>query len=208
MEELFDESERLVRELLAIIELPPINSERARIADTACSLSIEHWHAVRGLLELGLLPSALVVHRAQYESLVRCVWLTWPAHVEDLAKLNATLNLESEQAAKNMPTVALMMQAIQESAPAAAYAALNLFKEHNWKALNSYMHAGIHPLRRHAEGYPTALIHNVLRNANGLGVMSCMQAVVLSGEQPLQKEILAIAARHPTCTPAITQPTS
>ena len=136
------------------------------------------------------------------------MWLTWPAREEDLAKLTATLDLESEQAAKNMPTVALMMQTIQEKAPPAAYTALNLFKEHNWKALNSYTHAGIHPLRRHADGYPTALIHNVLRNANGVGVMSCMQAVVLSGKQLLQTDILAIAARYPSCTPAITQPQS
>ena len=206
MNEIFHESERLVRALLAIVEPSAIDSERARIADTACSLSIEHWHAVRGLLELELLPSALVVHRAQFESLVRCVWLTWSAREEDLAKLTATLDLESEQAAKNMPTVALMMQAIQEKAPPAAYAALNLFKEHNWKALNSYTHAGIHPLRRHADGYPTALTHDVLRNTNGVGVMSCMQAVVLNRKQPLQKDILTIAARHPICIPPMTRP--
>lgn len=202
MEDIFEESERLVQELLPIIELPLIDSDRVRIADTACSLSIEHWHAVRGLLELGLLPSALVVHRTQFESLVRCVWLTWPARDEDLAKLSATLDLESEQAAKNMPTVNGMMQAIQEKAPANAYAALDRFKERNWKALNSYTHAGIHPLRRHEEGYPVELIHNVMCNANGLGVMSCMQAVVLSGAQPLQKQVLDIAAKYPRCIPA------
>jgi hypothetical protein len=132
------------------------------------------------------------------------MWLTWPARDEDLAKLSATLDLESEQAAKNMPTVNVMMQAIQEKAPANAYAALDRFKEHNWKALNSYTHAGIHPLRRHADGYPSALIHNVLRNANGLGVMSCMQVVVLSGAQPLQRQLLDIAAKYPRCTPAPT----
>jgi hypothetical protein len=199
----FDESERLVQELLPIIELPLIDSDRVRIADTACSLSIEHWHAVRGVLEIGLLPSALVVHRTQFESLVRCMWLTWPARDEDLAKLSATLDLESEQAAKNMPTLKVMMQAIQEKAPANAYA-LDRFKEHNWKALNSYTHAGIHPLRRHADGYPRALIHNVLRNANCLGVMSCMQVVVLSGAQPLQRQLLDIAAKYPRCMPAPT----
>jgi hypothetical protein len=202
MENAFDESDGLVQELLHIIELPVIDTDRIRVADTACSLSLEHWHAVRALLELGLLPSALVVHRAQFESLVRCVWLTWPARDEDLAKLSATLDLESEQAAKNMPTVPLMMQAIQEKAPANAYAALNQFKEQNWKALNSYTHAGIHPLRRHTDGYPTGLIHNVLCNANGVGVMSCMQAVVLSGAQPLQKKVIEVASRHPNCMPA------
>jgi hypothetical protein len=201
-ESAFDESERLVVELLQIIDLPALDSDRVRISDTACSLSLEHWHSVRVLLEMGLLPSALVVHRAQFEALVRSVWLTYAASDEELAKLTGTLDLESEQAAKNMPTVNVMMQHIQQKAPVQAYAALDRFKEHSWKALNSYTHAGIHPLRRHADGYPVPLIHNVLCNANGLGVMSCMQAVVLSGEQPLQRQVLETAAKYPSCMPA------
>lgn len=199
----FDDSERLVVELLQLIDLPTIDSERAQISDTACTLALEHWHAVRALLELGLLPSALVVHRSQFEALVRSVWLTYAASDLDLAKLTATLDLESEQAAKNTPTVNVMMQHIQEKAPAAAHSALARFKEHSWNALNSYTHAGIHPLRRHADGYPVALIHSVLCNANGLGIMSCMQAVALSGAQPLQKQVLEIAARYPRCTPTL-----
>jgi hypothetical protein len=197
----FDDSERLVGELLQIIDLPMIDSARVRISATACSLALEHWHSVRALLAAALLPSALVVHRAQFEALVRSVWLTYAAREEDLTKLKATLDLEAEQTAKNMPTVDKMMQHLQKSGPAEAYAALDGFKQHSWKALNSYTHAGIHPLRRHAEGYPTALIHNVLCNTNGLGVVACMQAVVLSDEQSLQRQILNIASKYSNCMP-------
>lgn len=202
MDDLFDESERLAVELLRVIDMPTIKGQRAQISDVACSLALEHWHAVRSILKLGLLPSALVVHRSQFEALVRSVWLAYAAYDADLVKLTATLNLESEQAAKNIPTVNIMMQHIQEKAPVAAYSALANFKEHNWKALNSYTHAGIHPLRRHAEGYPDELLSAVLCNANGLGVMSCMQAVVLSGAQPIQRRVLEIAAKYPRCTPS------
>lgn len=94
-----------------------------------------------------------------------------------------------------------MMNAIEKSAPAQAYAALARFKDNSWKALNSYAHAGIHPIRRHAEGYPVALAHSVLCNANGLAVFCGMQAVVLSGLQPLQREVLDLAAKHPLCIP-------
>jgi len=94
-----------------------------------------------------------------------------------------------------------MMDALAESGPKEAHAALARFKDHSWKALNSYAHAGIHPLRRHAEGYPEPLMHNVLRNANGLAVMTAMQAVVLSGAQPLQRELLQLAAKHSACMP-------
>jgi hypothetical protein len=200
MDNLFEESERLAVELLQLIDVPIIDGQRAQISDTACSLALEHWHAVRSLLEFGLLPSALVVHRSQFEALVRSVWLAYAAGNGDLAKLTAELDLESEQAAKNISTVNVMMQHIQEKAPAAAHSALARFKEHNWKALNSYTHAGIHPLRRHADGYPEALLSAVLCNANGLGVMTCMQAVVLSGAQPLQQHVLEVAAKYPRCT--------
>lgn len=61
----------------------------------------------------------------------------------DLAKLTAELDLESEQTAKNIPAVNVMMQHIQEKAPAAAHSALARFKEHNWKALNSYTYTVI-----------------------------------------------------------------
>lgn len=119
MGDLFEESERLVVELLQLIDVPTIDSLQVQISDTACSLALEHWHAVRSLLQLGLLPSALVVHRSQFEALVRSVWLAYAACNSDLAKLTATLDLESEQAAKNIPTVNVMMQHIQEKAPAA-----------------------------------------------------------------------------------------
>ena len=94
-----------------------------------------------------------------------------------------------------------MMQALEISGPKEAYDALARFKNHSWKALNSYAHAGIHPLRRHAEGYPAALAHGVLCNSNALAILSGMQAVVLSGAQPLQRELLALGARHSSCMP-------
>jgi len=113
----------------------------------------------------------------------------------------ADLNLESEQAAKNMPQIKEMLNEISKKGPPQAHQALVRFKDNSWNALNSYAHAGIHPLRRHQEGYPITLLHSVLCNANGLAVLSCMQAVVLSGEQSLQREVLDLAARHPACMP-------
>jgi hypothetical protein len=200
--EIFDESDSLAEELQEIIDLPLFNnSSRIRISDVACSLSLEHWHSARTLLRAGLLPSALVVHRAQFEALTRSIWLTYAASNEQISKLTADLSLESEQEAKNMPQIAQMMQALDKSGPKPAYEALARFKDNSWKALNSYAHAGIHPIRRHHDGYPLKLLHDVLRNTNGLAVMSCMQAVVLSGQQPLQRTLLELAGKRSACMP-------
>lgn len=189
-------------ELMAIIDVPLFDdSSRLRVSDVACSLSLEHWESARALLRSGLLPSAIVVHRAQFEALARSIWLLYAASDDHLSKLTATLSLESEQAAKNMPQTADMLQDLAKKAPAPAYDALSRFKENSWKALNSYAHAGIHPIRRHADGYPVELLMNILRNANGLAVVGCMQAVILSGQQPLQRNILAVASKNSTCMP-------
>ena len=199
---IFDESDALAEELLALIAVPLFDdSPRIRISDVACSLSLEHWASARALLRSGLLPSAIVVHRAQFEALARSIWLLYAASDDHLSKLTATLSWEAEQAAKNMPQTAEMMQDLAKNAPPQAYDALSRFKENSWKALNSYAHAGIHPIRRRDDGYPVQLLHDVLRNANGLAVVGCMQAAVLSGRQPLQRSILALTAKHPPCMP-------
>lgn len=200
--DIFDESDVLADELLAVIDVPLIDeSLRARSSDVASSLALEYWHSARVLLRSGYLPSALVVHRAQFEALTRSIWIAYAASNEHITKLTAVLSLESEQAAKNMPQVAEMMQELAKKAPPQAYDALNRFKESSWKTLNSYAHAGIHPIHRHHDGYPVKLLHDVLCNTNGIAVMTCMQAVVLSDQQPLQRKLLELAGKHQACMP-------
>lgn len=197
-----EESDAIAKELLSLVDLPLCNdSARVEVADVACSLALEHWQSVRLLLQVGLLSSALTVHRSQFEAILRSVWLTYAASDSDVLKLTAALDLDSEQAAKNISQAQNMMEALAKSGPKEAYAALARFKDNSWKALNSYAHTGIHPLRRHADGYPEALALSVLCNANGLAMLSGMQAAVLSGAQPLQRDILNLAAKHPTCMP-------
>jgi hypothetical protein len=201
-EEIFRKSDLLAEELLKLIDIPLLNdSNKIKTADVTCSLSFEHWSSVRALLECGFLPSALVIHRAQFEALVRSIWMTYAASDDHINKLSGNLTMESEQAAKNIPQVAEMLSALEKSGPREAYNALSRFKDNSWKQLNSYVHAGIHPIRRHSEGYPIKLIYDVLRNSNGLAVMSAMQAVVLSGVQPMQKNVLELASQFSECMP-------
>lgn len=200
--DIFVATDDLATKLFKMIELPLFDSSpRIEVSDLACSMSFEHWEAVRTLLKSKFLPSAVVVHRAQFEALLRSVWILYAASEEQLSKLSTKLTVETEQNAKNLPQAADMMAAINKKGPPQAYEALNRFKDNSWKALNSYVHAGIHPIKRHAEGYPMKLIEDVVRNSNGLAVVSAMQAVVLSGVQPLQREILALAAKYPNCMP-------
>ena len=180
---IFEASDKLASELQRIIDLPLYDdSSRVRVSDVACFLSLEHWHAARSLLRAGRLPSAVVIHRAQFEALTRSAWVLFGASNEQVSKFTADLSIESEQAAKNMPQIAQMIKSLESNGPIQLYTALVRFKDNSWKALNSYAHSGVHPIRRHHEGYPIKLLEDVQRNANGLAVISCMQAVVLAGK--------------------------
>jgi len=200
---IFEQSEKFASELYKLIDLPLYDdSDRIITSYITCSMALEHWDATRKTLACGMLPSGVIIHRSQFEALVRSVWLLYVATESNVAKLSKALDVETEQSAKNMPSVAEMMTRIEKKAPPEAYDALNRFKENSWKALNSYVHAGIHPIRRHAEGYPMKLIEDVIRNANGLAVVSAMQVVVLSGIRQKQKEVLKLAAVYPNCMPS------
>jgi len=199
---IFTATEELSEKLFALIDLPLYEqSTRLKTSDVACSMSLEHWSASINLLEDELLPSAVTVHRAQFEALLRSIWVLYAASDSQIGKLSSELTLETEQAANKLPMVADMMSAVERHAPPQAHDALKRFKDNSWKALNSYAHAGIHPLRRYAVGYPVQLIEGIAKNSNGLAILAAMQAAVLSGLQPLQREILDLASHYPECMP-------
>lgn len=199
---IFETTEELAAKLFQLIDFPLFDdSKRLEVSNVSCSMSLEHWEATLNLLENGLLPSAVVVHRSQFEALLRSIWVLYAASDEHLSKLSAVLTVESEQNAKNLPQVADMMVALSKKGPPQAFDVLNRFKDNSWKALNSYVHAGIHPIRRHAEGYPTQLLESIAKNSNGLAIVSAMQVAVLTGAQPLQREILNLASQYADCMP-------
>jgi hypothetical protein len=203
--DLFHETDDLANQLSALVLVDDLElleqSPRLIAGAVAVSLAHEHWAAVRPLLAARMLPSAVVVHRAQFEATVRSIWLTYAASDDDVLKVSKDLNSETEQTAKNLPSVAAMMGALSSKAPPQAVEALSRFKDTSWRALTSYAHAGLHAISRHRDGYPAPLIENLLRNANGLGVVGYFQLVGICGNQPLQRDILAIAARFPACLP-------
>lgn len=94
-----------------------------------------------------------------HEALTRAVWLMYAATDVQVERLTAPLSLQTEASAKNLPMFSKMLEEVAQKAPPQASRMLSHFKEVNWHAMNSYVHSGIHPLRRHAEGYPPQLIH-------------------------------------------------
>ena len=98
---IFTATEELSAKLFALIDLPLYDqSTRLKTSDVACSMSLEHWSASINLLKAALLPSAVTVHRAQFEALLRSIWVLYAASDSQIERLSSELTLEAEQAAK------------------------------------------------------------------------------------------------------------
>ena len=51
------------------------------------------------------------------------------------------------------------------------------------------MHAGIHPLRRHAEGYPIQFALKILKTSNGLTMMVRMTLELLTSNGAVMHDV-------------------
>lgn len=103
-----------------------------------------------------------------------------------MGKITAPLDLKAEQAANNLPSLSKMLDEIRKGVgsrvPGRASQMLDAFKDASWRSLNSYVHGGVHALRRQTDGYPEHLLLDVLRNSNALATMAGMTLSLLTDE--------------------------
>lgn len=172
-----------------------------------CMVAMEHANALRALLALSLPTSAASLIRLQFEALTRAMWLLYVASDESVAKLLAPLTTESEQAAKNLPSVSAMIEQIGkrvgDGVPPAAHQMLASFKDVSWNALNSFVHGGIHPLRRSVDGFPLDLALLLLQTSNGLSTMTGMTLSLLTGDEAIAKSMSKIQVEFADCLPEL-----
>lgn len=185
-------------------------SPRGESALGMCLVAMEHATAMRALMALRLPSSAVGLMRLQFEALTRAMWLLYAASDAAIDKLLAPLTLQNEQAAKNLPGASEMIEQIGkrvgQGAPAAAHQMLSHFKDVTWHGMNSFVHGGIHPLRRSADGFPVDLALQVLRSSNGLTTMNGMTMAVLTGDEAVAKPVSKIQPAFADCLPDLLKP--
>lgn len=149
--------------------------------------------------------SAVSLMRLQFEALTRAMWLIYAASDAAIAKLSAPLSLEAEQGAKNLPNASEMIEQIgkrvDRGVPAVAHQMLVHFKQVCWTAMNSFVHGGIHALRRNGDGFPVNLALQILRNSNGLSTMWGMTMAILTGDENVTKPMSKIQPEYADCLP-------
>ncbi|MDF4004980.1 hypothetical protein P3W33_16385 [Luteibacter sp. PPL552] len=211
LEHILQRSNALQEQLDALLRGAAFDSSpRGEAALSMCLVAMEHATALRALVALGLPTSAVSLMRMQFEALTRAMWLLYAAGDAAIDKLLAPLTPGSEQAAKNLPGASEMIEQIGkrvgQDAPPAAHQMLSHFKDVTWHAMNSFVHGGIHPLRRSADGFPVDLVVQVLRSSNGLTTMTGMTMAILTGSEAVTKPMSKIQPVFADCLPDLLKP--
>ena len=201
MEDLLEKSEGLNSEFCRIFEYGPVNkSKRSSSSWIMCMVAVEHASSLRQLVMCGNYTSAICIIRSQFEAITRAAWLFYAASDQKVENTFSTLS-ELSQNADQKPNNAEMIKALDGKAPEEAVLMFKEFRDVQWKALNSYVHAGIHALQRHGSGYPVQLIEQIIKSSNGLLSMTAMMAAILTGNPLIIKDIIRIQYRHKDCLP-------
>jgi len=203
MDVLLEKSEALNSEFSRIFDYGPVDDSNRIVASwIMCSVALEHSVSVRQLALHGNYTSGICICRSQFEALTRAMWLFYAASdqkVENTMAKASTLSNTAEQKPSNED----MIKAMKDKAPEQAVLMLTEFRDIQWRALNSYVHGGIHALQRHGAGYPEELVKDVIKSSNGLLSMTAMMAAILTGNEVIVNDITKIQRRHEGCLPKL-----
>lgn len=176
---------------------------KCELSLSACIISTEHAFVLRSAFASVAPNSATALLRLQFEALLRSAWILYAASPEQVAKLDRTLDVESEQVAKNLPGLMDMLAAVEKRAPQGLSAPLAEFNRYHRHALNSFVHGGIHPIRRSMDGFPLALVHQLIIMSNGLLHLAYRIMADLSSSQARMSSVTSLYIQFVDCLPVI-----
>jgi hypothetical protein len=182
----------------------PDDTPRSSVALDACNVALEHGAALRQLLANHLESSGLSMLRLQYEALLRAAWVLCAAKDRDVLALAAPLTTGTSKSAKSLPLSVDLLASVEkaEDAPAPLKRALREFRDRSWETLNSYVHIGIHPLRRASGGRPEHDLVAAVVASNALNYATFMLLATLSERVDLVDDINVITVARADCMPA------
>jgi hypothetical protein len=131
-------------------------------------LSLEHASVLRSAFVLAAPNSAAALLRLQFETLVRSAWLLFAAATEQIDKLDVALDHDSQRLAEKLPRLHEMLAAVERNAPKGLSVPLAEFNHCHRQPLNSFVHGGIHAIRRRQGGFPIELAIQLIKMSNAL----------------------------------------
>lgn len=180
------------------------DDSRSRCAVALAGIAVEHGFSIRASLEMEHVTSAIVLLRAQFEAVVRGVWVWYVAPDGWVSKLDALIGRRGSKEPR-APAMDEMLAALAKVEPAAVGRQLKRLKDAAWKPLNSYVHGGVHPVLQAHWGFTDEYAEQVLRNANGLATMGTMLMAVLTGEQEIADAMRRVQLEHRDVLPSLVE---
>lgn len=197
-------SEVLQADLAPLFEHPRTPRDRRALLTLAlCDVAMEFWSSQRLLIATGRDNAAMVFVRVHFEAVVRAIWLHHGATEEWLERFVAPMAPGQLSEPVLGPNVDAMLQTIARTAPGFLARMLGALKTASWQPMNSYVHAGVRPIVQGLAGAPPHQLESVLRNGNGLALLTANLLVVALGDPALAGKIRHIQAANLECMPPI-----
>lgn len=166
--------------------------------------AFEHGIALRGLLGSGLATSGIALLRLQFEALLRAVWCLHAATDGQVERLTAPLTPEGEQGAKNLPSTQKMIESLEKLGPRGSGPMFRRFHDRLSHGLNSFVHAGIHPVHRQFSPYPDRLLCDVVKNSNAVAMLGVIvMAELVDDGSPLVAALRGLHERYADTLPPL-----
>ncbi|MEN5171584.1 hypothetical protein ABE427_02455 [Acinetobacter higginsii] len=178
------------------------DSQRYLAVNSLTMLSVEHSEGLRYLFRTKCHASAFALFRLQYEALVKAFWVMFIAEDEKIDSIAGDLTKERVIQNKNtFPSIAKMLESLSNSNSPIKNEILALIelKEHSWDAMNSFVHSGLHAVRRNISGYPIELIIQVIKQSNNLLYVSAYLLAILKGSSFATKAIIKAGNEYNDC---------
>jgi hypothetical protein len=190
----------------ALDESVEIASRRSLLAQGTASAALEHGFSIVTLVQGGQLASASVLLRAQFEAVVRALWLHYCADDAWIEKYFAAVKANPTKDPGLSRGMDDMLADIAARAPAALANMLKPLKQGAWGPLNSYVHSGIHAVVHQHAGPTTDFALSTLRNGNGLAGMAATLSAIMTGDNEMMRAVVAAQHAHLDCLPPLETP--
>ena len=179
------------------------DSPKFKASDSLGLISIEHAASLRFLIAHAKCnTSAFALFRLQYEALVKGFWSLYVANDEQLDLIVGELSNErAERNNKELPSISKMLIELKNANSPAQQAVEMLiqFKDISWKALNSFVHSGVHAVYRSTHGYPDELVFTIIRQSNNLMHLAAYMLAVITGDQRVIENVKQTARNFKDC---------
>lgn len=175
--------------------------QRALLTMALCDVAMEFWMSQRLLIGAGRQTAAMALVRLHFEAVVRAIWMHHGASNEWLERFVAPMAPDQLAEPVLGPSVDAMLQVIGRTAPSFLAQMLGELKAASWQPMNSYVHGGIRAIVQTLAGSTPYQLVSVVRNGNGLALLTANLLVLAHGDPALVGLVGALQAKHGECMP-------